>query len=160
MNLRKLPVLIVPLLISVGQVAAQEVPPTIAATPAPEPTAIKLKPGTLASSGRYMMRGEAVPQVPDGTIPGERSIAIGASIKRLSSTRCSAVVTNSDEKLPYAVSFEVKKSIRQQSGGGGGSSKSYSATVPPKGSTERDFACEPGDNFEVVLKSGHSLKAK
>lgn len=119
---------------------------------------IKLKRGTLASSSSSFGGSKSVNQVTDGTVSGDPTSAIGASVKQISPSKCAATVSNSDAESGYSVSFEVL--VRNPNAGGFSKRRTFTGTVPASGSMERTFSCEPGDNFQVNLTGGRRLKPK
>lgn len=157
----KLSILVSTALVLPFSAVAQD--PNIAGVPGSAPTAVptaeapkavKLKPGVLASSGKYSVRGKATSQSFDENTPGETGSAIGGSVKQVGNNKCAAVITNSDAKLSYSVSYDV---IKISQTGKPGQKKAFSSTVGPKKTTENLFSCQPTDNFQLVLKSGRSL---
>ena len=82
--------------------------------------------------------------------PGDDASVIGGSVSRAGKTQCVAHVTNSSPKNSYSVSFVVEGADKD---GATAISKSFSATIPPQGTVERNMDCQPGLNMTVRLRS-------
>jgi len=141
---------------AVQSASAQTATPTEAAAKEEEKEVI-LKPGTIASSGRFTNRTGHIDAVTDGSVAGDETMAIGATVKKVSDGKCTATLTNSDKEAGYSVNFEISSTSR---GSGFPKKRSFSGTVPAGGTLDRSFSCDALDNFQVNLKGGKRLKPK
>ena len=157
-------------LLTPGFVLAQSAPPAVppagspAAGGAPDPEATQkplqvLKPGVVASFGRFTNRGKALSQGTDGTAPGEKAEDISpvtGSVKKFGSTRCAAVMTNNSDTATFSVGFELSISTKETVKSP--KKKYFSAVLGPKKSVEREFRCDPTDILQMALKSGKEIR--
>ena len=155
------------LLFTPGLLFAQGTPP---ATPpaaggeakpdaTPKPLQI-LKPGVVASSGKYSKVGTKINQQDDGSVPaGKNDIPspVTGSVKNIGPNRCAAVLSNGSDDATFSVSFELSQSTKETIKSP--RKRYFSAVLGPKKSVEREFRCEAVDILQMSLKSGKEIRS-
>jgi len=146
--------------VSVGAAIADDDQPPPAADPSkavPEKKEEKpetIKTGVIASSTKTGSFA-AIDVETSGAAPGDEASVISASVLRPKRDVCIAKVMNNGTK-PYSVNFAVE-GVNQR--GAKTLNTSYSATIPPKGSIERQIPrCDSDLNIGINLRSAKALK--
>ena len=113
-----------------------------------------IKTGVIASSTKTGSFA-AIDVETAGASPGDEASVIAASVLRPKRDQCIAKVINNGSK-PYSVNFSVEGVNAR---GAKVVNTSYSATIPAKGSIERQIArCDSDLNIGINLRSAKALK--
>lgn len=115
----------------------------------------KVSSGTLASVGRYGAGVNSVDADTAGAAPGDAPSAVSGSIKYISDTKCTAVLTNKSECFSYNLSFEILSSKS-----GSGLVTSSTASLSPGGTKSLNFSCKRDLNYSLKITKSSSTKAK
>jgi len=105
--------------------------------------------GVIASFGDYS-GSAAVNATTSDKVSGEKLSPISGSVHR-KGDYCIAVVSNISKDSSYSVSFKVVGTDKR---GQNVLSRSYSASLKPGGSTEKEVSCDKEWSMQVVLTSG------
>ena len=155
--------LFVILLFTPGLILAQATPPVAKeggpALKATEKPLQILKPGVVASFGRFTMRGKAISQNLAEETPGsgKNPSPVTGSVKHIGPNRCAAVLSNGSEDATFSVSFELSQSTKKTLDHP--KKKLFSSVLGPKKSVEREFGCDANDILQLSLKSGKEIRS-
>lgn len=108
-----------------------------------------IRTGVIANSGEYAS-GNAVNVDTQGAAPGDESSTIQGSVSQVGRGLCKATVTNSSEENTYHVRFRV---VGTSENGVAAVKKTFSATLKPSETENRELKCKDNYRMQVVLLS-------
>ncbi len=108
-----------------------------------------IRTGVIANSGEYAS-GNAVNVDTQGAAPGDESSTIQGSVSQVGRGMCKATVTNSSEENTYHVRFRV---VGTSENGVAAVKKTFSATLKPSETENRELKCKDNYRMQVVLLS-------